>query len=155
MLVSQISPPEEMTAPRVCFCDRQTAEGKRQNRAGFASKISPFFKCGSSRSELRQQNQPLAYYSPQIAHPQAAYMPQQMSSGMGTLGSAALGAGGGLLAGMALENAISSHGDDRYEQGFEDGVEYVRENRSGALEQLEEESIQSEGTDPADFDEGN
>lgn len=145
--MSQISPPEETTTPHVCFCDRQTAEGKRQNRAGFASKISPFFKCGSSRLELRQQNQPLAYYSPQVPH--------QMSSGIGTLGSAALGAGGGLLAGMALENAISSHGDDRYEQGFEDGVEYVRENTSGALEQLEEESIQSEGTDPADFDEDN
>jgi len=73
---------------------------------------------------------------------------------MGTLGSAALGAGGGLLAGMALENAISSHSDDRYEQGFEDGVEYAGENRSGALEQLEEESIQDEEMDSAGFDEG-
>lgn len=73
---------------------------------------------------------------------------------MGTLGSAALGAAGGLLAGMALENAISGHGDDRYEQGFEDGVEYAGENGSGALEQLEEESVQDEEMDSAGFDEG-
>ena len=149
----QTSPLEETTAPRVNLCNRHTAEENQQSKTGFTSKISQLFKCGSSRSELHRLGQH-AYYSPQIAPPQPSYMPQQGSSGMGALGSAALGAGGGLLAGMALENAISSHGDDRYEQGFEDGVEYVEENRSEALEQLEEECIQGEEMDSAGFDEG-
>ncbi|RPB00012.1 hypothetical protein L873DRAFT_1827754 [Choiromyces venosus 120613-1] len=152
-LVSQISPPEEKSPHRVDYCNQQMAEREQQKKTGFASQMSSFFKHGSSRPEPYQQNQPLAYYSPQIAHPQAAYMPQQRSSGMSTAGSAALGAGGGLLAGMALENAISNHGDERYEQGFEDGADYIGEDRSGALEQLEEESIQGEGVDTGDYGE--
>ncbi|PWW74832.1 hypothetical protein C7212DRAFT_297987 [Tuber magnatum] len=152
VLVSQISPPKETTS-RVDFCNQQMAGEGQQKKTGFASQISSFFKHGSSGSEPHQQNQPLVYYPPQTAQPLAVYVPQQRPSGMGTIGSVALGVGGGLLAGMALENAISGHADERYEQGFEDGADYVGGNISGALEQLEEESALGEGVDPSGFDE--
>ncbi|KAG0634668.1 hypothetical protein HOY80DRAFT_985468 [Tuber brumale] len=154
MLASQTPPPKETATSHMGFCNPQIAEEEQQEKAGFTSQVSSFFKHGSSRSEPHQQNPPLVYCPPQIIHPQAAYMPQQRSSGMGTVGSFALGAGGGLLAGMALENDISNHGDERYEQGFEDGADYAGENRYGVSEQSEEGSIRGEGMDSEGFDEG-
>ncbi|KAG0125128.1 hypothetical protein HOY82DRAFT_594314 [Tuber indicum] len=153
MLVSQTSTHEEPATSHMGFYNQQMAEKEQQKKTGFASQVSSFFKHGSSRSEPQQQNPPFVYCSPQVPHPQAAYMPQQRSSDLGIVGSLALGAGGGLLAGMALENAITNRGDERYDQGFEDGADYAGENRYGVSEQLEGESIQGEGTDPEGFGE--
>ncbi|CUS11534.1 unnamed protein product [Tuber aestivum] len=154
ILLPQISPPKETRAPRMDSCNQQMTEKGQQKKTGFASWISSLFQHGSPRSEPHQQSQPPVCYPPPIAQPSEVYVPQQRSSGRGTAGTIALGAGGGLLAGMALEGAISSYANDRYDQGFEDGADYVRENLSGALAQLERESVPGEGVGPSDFDEG-
>ena len=42
----------------------------------------------------------------------------QKSGGLGTMGGAALGLGGGLIGGMLLEDAIQDHDQNEYNQGY-------------------------------------
>ncbi|TAQ84913.1 hypothetical protein B7494_g6763 [Chlorociboria aeruginascens] len=63
--------------------------------------------------------QPAYGYGP----PQQAYAQQQpqRSGGLGTMGGAALGLGGGLIGGMLLEDAIDDHDQSEYQQGYDQG----------------------------------
>lgn len=60
---------------------------------------------------------------PQYGYQQPAYgggyqqRPQRTGGGMGAMGGAALGLGGGLIGGMLLEDAIQDHDQNEYDQG--------------------------------------
>jgi hypothetical protein len=47
-----------------------------------------------------------------------AQQPPKKSGGIGTMGGAALGLGGGLIGGMLLEDAIQDHDQNEYDQGY-------------------------------------
>ena len=55
-------------------------------------------------------------YPPQQQYYQQA--PPKKSGGIGTMGGAALGLGGGLVGGMLLEDAIQDHDQNEYNQGY-------------------------------------
>lgn len=66
--------------------------------------------------------QQYAPYQQQGYAPQPQYVQQQparRTGGLGTMGGAALGLGGGLLGGMMLEHAIDGN---QYQQGYDQGV---------------------------------
>ncbi|KAI9742460.1 MAG: hypothetical protein M1818_003994 [Claussenomyces sp. TS43310] len=52
---------------------------------------------------------------------QQQQQPQKSSGGIGAMGGAALGLGGGLIGGMLLEDAIDNHEQQDYQQGYDQG----------------------------------
>jgi len=61
--------------------------------------------------------------------PQQYYQePQRQHSSMGGLGGAALGVGGGLLAGALITDAIDDHDQSEYNQGYDQGYDQGQDN---------------------------
>lgn len=82
------------------------------------------------------------YYPPQQGYypPQQGYYPQQgyaqpppkkSGGGLGTAGAAALGIGGGLLAGALITDAIQDHDQAEYQQGYDQGYDNGYDNGGG------------------------
>lgn len=83
----------------------------------------------------QQQYYPQQQYPPPQQYPQQypqqgygggygggyAQQPPKKSGGIGTMGGAALGLGGGLIGGMLLEDAIDNHDQSEYNQGYDNG----------------------------------
>jgi hypothetical protein len=121
---AQTPPPQEPA--RACPGDRSHfAFGQKQDNCGFVKRLSSLFK--HTPSQERTQSRRFAQSALARPQTQAGYARQPKNGGIGSSSAAAVGAGTGLLAGMILENLITSHGDRdrRYEQGFRDGADYA------------------------------